>query len=482
MLVVQVHHRVAVLSVAGLAFAPPAAAHGLAERYTLPIPLSLYLAGAAVTVAVSFALLAVFARREWRADYPRYDLSRWRLLRALASPGVLLGCRLAALALLALIVAAAFLGPQSPFKNLAPVMVWVIGWVGLAFLCVLVGDVWNLLSPWSTVFTWAEALAARLRPGRRLALARPWPARLGAWPAVGLFLVFAWLELVWPGRDHPRSLGAALLVYSALTWTGMLVFGREAWLGGGDPLAIFFRLLARFAPAEIVTSGATGPRVIVRPPAVGLLTEEPVHRSILVFVLVVLSTVTFDGFTETPLWSAIRDTLLGGQPERLALSLGLLAFPLLFLGLYLLFARLMARATAHSRPASELGRRFVLTLLPIAIAYHIAHYLPFLLLAGQLVIPLASDPFGRGWDLFGTALYRLDVGVVDARFIWFTAVAAIVAGHVVSIVLAHATAGRLFAGSRLALRSQYPLLVLMVTYTMVSLWILAQPVVETAPG
>src|SRR3972149_287557 len=141
MLVVQVHHRVAVLSVAGLAFAPP----------------------------------AVFARREWRADYPRYDLSRWRLLRALASPGVLLGCRLAALALLALIVAAAFLGPQSPFKNLAPVMVWVIGWGGLAFLCVLVGDVWNLLSPWSTVFTWAAGLAARLRPGRGLAPPRPPP-------------------------------------------------------------------------------------------------------------------------------------------------------------------------------------------------------------------------------------------------------------------------------------------------------------------
>lgn len=142
----------------------------------------------------------------------------------------------------------------------------------------------------------------------------------------------------------------------------------------------------------------------------------------------------------------------------------------------------MALATGHRRSAPDLAGRFVLTLLPIALAYHIAHYLPFLLLAGQLVIPLASDPFGRGWDLFGTTLYRLDVGVVDARFIWFTAVAAIVAGHVVSLVLAHATAGRLFGGSRLARRSQYPMLVLMVAYTMASLWILAQPVVVTAPG
>ncbi|MBI4269488.1 MAG: hypothetical protein HY615_04070 [Candidatus Rokubacteria bacterium] len=479
----RLHQRLAIRSAvacAALALARPAAAHGLAERYTLPIPLSLYLAGAAATVAVSFALLAIFARREWRADDPRCDLSRWWPSRALLSPVALAAGRAVALALLALIVAAAFLGHQSPFKNLAPVMVWVIGWVGLAFLCVLVGDVWNLLSPWATVFAWAEALAARLRPGRRLALDRPWPAWLGAWPAVLLFLVFAWMELVWPGRDHPRSLGAALLAYSALTWTGMLVFGRRAWLGGGDPFAVFFRLLARFAPIEIVTGGAAGTRAILRPPAVGLLTDRPVHPSLLVFVLLVLSSVTFDGFTETPLWTALRDTLLGGLPARVALSLGLVAFPLLFLGLYLLVARLMALAAAHRPPAVELASRFVLTLLPIAIAYHVAHYLPFLLLAGQLVIPLASDPFGRGWDLFGTSLYRLDVGVVGARFIWFTAVASIVTGHVASVVLAHATAARFFAGSRLARRSQYPMLVLMVAYTMVSLWILAQPVVDTA--
>lgn len=151
-------------------------------------------------------------------------------------------------------------------------------------------------------------------------------------------------------------------------------------------------------------------------------------------------------------------------------------------GTGMLVAHLMALAAAHDRSASELESRFVLTLLPIAIAYHVAHYLPFLLLAGQLVIPLASDPFGRGWDLFGTALHRIDVGIVDARFIWFTAVASMVSGHVVSIVLAHATAARLFDGSRLARRSQYPMLLLMVAYTLASLWILAQPVVESTAG
>jgi hypothetical protein len=127
----------------------------------------------------------------------------------------------------------------------------------------------------------------------------------------------------------------------------------------------------------------------------------------------------------------------------------------------------------------ELARRFILTLVPIAIAYHLAHYLSYLLVAGQFIIPLASDPFGFGWDLLGTALYRIDIGIVDARFVWYTAVMAIVVGHIISVCLAHLMAHQLFKDARLATRSQYPMLGLMVCYTMISLWILAQPIVGT---
>jgi hypothetical protein len=185
--------------------------------------------------------------------------------------------------------------------------------------------------------------------------------------------------------------------------------------------------------------------------------------------------------------------LLAGAAPRLVLSLALVACPLFILGVYGLFAWLMVQATVltsgaswTSRPSDRepvttgrLARHFVLTLLPIAIAYHVAHYLSFFLLAGQLVIPLASDPFGLGWDLLGTALHRIDVGLVDARFIWYTAVSAIVTGHVVAVYLAHTTATRIFGNGLTAVRSQYPMLFLMVGYTMISLWILAQPVVGT---
>ena len=125
---------------------------------------------------------------------------------------------------------------------------------------------------------------------------------------------------------------------------------------------------------------------------------------------------------------------------------------------------------------------FVLTLVPIAIAYHLAHYLSFLLMACQYLIPLASDPFGFGWDLFGTTLYVVRISVVDAQFIWYASVAAIVAGHVAAVYLAHVMAMRVYTDKRAALRSQYPMLLLMIGYTMVSLWIIAQPIVTSRFG
>ena len=79
----------------------------------------------------------------------------------------------------------------------------------------------------------------------------------------------------------------------------------------------------------------------------------------------------------------------------------------------------------------------MLTLVPIALAYNLAHYLSLLLISGQTVIPLLSDPFGSGWDLLGTAGYKVNIAIINARVAWYVSVAAIVAGHVVSVYLAH---------------------------------------------
>jgi hypothetical protein len=129
-------------------------------------------------------------------------------------------------------------------------------------------------------------------------------------------------------------------------------------------------------------------------------------------------------------------------------------------------------------PVSNVAKAFVFSLVPIALAYNLAHFLSLLLIQGQLIIRLLSNPFGYGWNLFGTADYQLNTDVVNAQIIWFISLGAIVLGHVVSVFVAHMIALKRVPDHRAALRGQYPMLALMVLYTATSLWIIAQPIVN----
>jgi hypothetical protein len=383
----------------------------------------------------TFVVAALFLRERspGRDISFRFDLPRWLL-------GPL---RVAAVLLFVLSLAAGFFGNQDPYRNLLPTMVWVLWWVGLGFVCALVADFWALLNPLATIFRWAGA------PSLRLA----WPHWLGAWPAVVLFLGFAWAELVWADRDVPARLAGAVLAYALITWAGMFLYGCETWLERGEAFSLAFGVLARFAP-------------------LGHRRAQAVSFSFMVFVLLMLATVTYDGFLETPAMQRITTTLLG-VPALFALSeLGFGESLLIESGLLLLFSLVFVVLFLGTGAARE----FVLTLVPIAVAYHLSHYFSLLLTAGQFVIPLASDPFGAGWDLFGTARYKVDLGVVSPYVFWYGAVALIVVGHVLAVLQAHRLAQRLFQG-RVVVASQLPLMALMVAYTTLSLWILAQPVV-----
>jgi hypothetical protein len=345
---------------------------------------------------------------------------------------------------------------------------------------------WALVNPLDTLFAWAEALWARLRPGGRLAIGLRYPEALGAWPAVVLFLTFVWMELVWERSDTPAYLAAAMLAYAAFTWLGMLLFGRAQWLGRGEVFTLVFGLMARFAPTEMRESDSGSRTLHLRPYGVGLLSREPVPASMVVLVLAMLAAVSFDGFTETPLWASMLEHYApppqgmtsDGEAARTSLqTAGVVGAPLLFVGVYLVVCRLVAWSGGARVPATRIAGLFVLTLVPIAIAYHLAHYLSFLAMAGQYLIPLASDPFGFGWDLFGTRNHFVRIGLVDARAVWYLSIGAIVIGHVIAVYLAHCVAMQAYPDRRVALRSQWPMVALMIGYTMTSLWIIAQPIV-----
>ena len=478
--------------------AAPVQAHAFGPRYDLPLPLELYLVGAGCAVALSFAIMAVFFHAPpARTDRPRIDLLRFRPVQVLFHPAAIAVVRSISVGLFLLVLAAGLFGTQDTLKNLAPTFVWIIWWVGLAYVAALGGNLWSACNPWSIVFAGLERSIRRFGSRTRLDFGLAYPSWLGVWPAVALFGLFAWFELISEAAKLPAPLATAILVYSGLTWLGMIAFGRNVWLAHGEAFSLVFGVLGRFAPIGAPERDSPdGPprRWHLRPYAAGLVVESPCRLSMTAFVLLMLSTVTFDGFKETPLWAGLlgwvalrqwlQPLLLGlhdlGFDYRAVLGTVTLAvFPILFLAVYLGFAWLAKRASGSARPLAEISGLFVFSLAPIAIAYHLAHYLSYLLLAGQLVIPLVSDPFGIGWNLFRTAGYGIDIGIVGAEFVWHFAVVAIVVGHVLAIGVAHFVALRLFGTAAAALRSQYPFLVLMVAYTMASLWILSQPIVAS---
>ncbi|WP_296556829.1 hypothetical protein [Pigmentiphaga sp.] len=472
---------------------PEAHAHGFGQRFDLPLPLWLWLTGAGATIVLTFAALALFARqRDFGAAFLRStDLLRFSLLRRLAHPLAAV-LRTVSCALFLLTLATGFYGNADAYANLTVTMVWVLWWVGMAFFCALVGDLWEIVNPLPTLYRAAVRMI-----GCRESLGWTYPARWAAWPAVILFFAFAWAELIWQDKDVPGAIATALLAYSVLGWIGMLLFGVEAWRRQADAFAMVFRVLGRFAPLEIRGSTPDEPaRLRLRPYAAGLLTKEPVSNSVAAFVLLMLATVTFDGFHETPLMDRIGTAAQMSRPvaetlfalssvtaldetqwlNTLLLLLFPIAFVLIFRGVSAWMLRL-AGETAHAGRAQADLNAMVWSLVPIAVAYHLAHYASLLLTTGQFIIPLASDPFGWGWNLFGTRGRAVDLGILSPAVYWYVAVTLIVVGHVLAVIVAHVEAARRFASHRAALTSQLPMLALMVAYTSLSLWIMAQPIV-----
>ncbi len=427
-----------------MASARDADAHAFGVRYDLPVPLGLYLLSAGSAVAFSFVVIALFVRAP--AAVPTQSGRRFLpVLPERSRPGEAIS-----VFLFLLVIAAGWFGNQNPLRNFAPAAVWIIWWVGFVYLSALFGNVWAAANPWAALFAWAETIARR-----PLSLRLRYPARLDCWPAIFLLIVFVWIELIFPYSASPFWIATLAALYSLLTWIGMILFGRTAWLEHGEAFAVYFGVYGRLSPFS---------------------RKPPPSRAAPPLVLFLLSSVMFDGFLDTPLWTAIAMRLPGSSTVNA--TLGLIVMWLLFGAAYYAISALMAALAGNEHAPEEVARAFAFTLVPIALAYQIAHYLTYILIQGQYIIPLASDPFGHGWDLLGTAGYRVNIAIVGPRFAWAIALGAIVLGHIGAIWLAHKRALTFFRTPRRALRSQYAMTALMVGFTVFSLTIIAQPIVE----
>jgi len=480
--------------------APPVRGHGFGASYDLPVPPFLYWIGGGVVVAISFVLISLFVgeRRGKTGNYPRYNLLLTPFRNLLESRAVAFCAKLVSVLVLAVVIVSGLLGTQVPSLNFAPTLVWIIWWVGLGFVQALIGNAWAVLNPFKATF---DALRPLVRPP----LLR-YPKNIGVFPALLLFLTFAWIELISPFSANPATIASLAIAYMLITWIGMILFGEYVWLRYGEAFSVFFGFLSMFAPTEVRVRdrqacmkcslgcaakkecvncyecfGASTRREInLRPFAVGLLGED-VGLDRLAFVLLMLASVSFDGLSRTLTWFGwigINPFALPSQAQRFVLilpnTLGLLAVYALFIIIYSSVI-LAGRGLAGSRnPPGGMAASFAISLLPIAMVYHFAHYSTYLFINGQDIVRLVSDPLGLGWNLFGTSGFRPWTSL-NYLVVWHYQVALIVIGHIVAVYIAHRISLKTFGDHRAAVRSQYPMLLLMVMYTMVGLWLLSAP-------
>jgi hypothetical protein len=448
-----------------------ASAHGIVQREDLPIPQWLFAWAAALVLVVSFVALGALWPR------PRLEQPAWRPLpggRVLGSLLVEVVCGAVGVSLLAVVLLAGWIGGGTALDNLAPTFILITFWVGLAFASVLLGDVFALLSPWRAIGRaagWLVRTVAR-RPPPHL----PYPERLGRYPAALVILAFGWIELVSGWGDAPVTLASAACGYALLTLLAQALFGVEPWTRRGEGFAVYFGLLARLSAWE------RRGRVLGLRPALGGLPRLERAPGTVAFVVTMIGVVTFDGLEQGPAWRSLQAHLVDGftalgvdaeAAPRWAATLGLLAAVAL-IGAFYRLGIAGARGVGGRFGEPELRSRFVHTLVPIAAVYVAAHYFTFLLFEGQGVIYLASDPFGQGWDLFGTASVGIDYGLISQTGTWYVQVAFVLCGHVAGLVLAHDRALALYDDVRLAVRSQYWMLGVMVGFTSLALWLLAQ--------
>ena len=448
-------------------------AHGLVARSDLPIPEWLFGWAAAMVLVVSFVALAVL----W--PEPKLETVRWRSLggfgRVLASRPVEIVCGAIGVFLLGVVVYAGLRGTQSSTANFAPTFVYVIFWLALVPLSVVFGDVFKAFNPWRAIGRAVGWVASKLARGG-LPAPLAYPERLGHWPAAAGVFGFAVMELVASNGDKPETLAIATLVYSALTFVAMALYGVETWSARGEAFSVYFNLFSRMSPVE-TRDGVVG----LRPPLAGLAALKAGAGTV-ALLAVMIGSVTFDGASEAPLWTGIAPDIssffgdVGLKPQHaleLTFLIGLTAAVLLIYGFYRL-GIMGARSVGGGFTSERLARAFVHSLVPIALAYVAAHYFTLLLFQGQAIGFLASDPLGDGSDLFGTAGNQIDYTLIGANATWYWQVGFIVAGHVAGLILAHDRALALYDKPRLAVRSQYWMLAVMVGFTSLALWLLSQ--------
>ena len=441
-----------------------AAAHPAEQALVLLLPTELYTTAGTLTVVASIVLISVLpvglTDRVFRSA-ALVGASRFGTIQTVTS--------LISTACVFALIYVGITGPRDPQANLLPLMLWTGWWIGLFTVQGLLFDVWRWINPWSALY---DLLIQRPEPILRF------PNWLGAWPAAVLFFAYQVFLLADIAPSDPNRLANILLGYWVFTFTAMILFGKDAWLRRGEWVTVLFGLIGRLRIVH------WDDRLRIGLPGWRALTEK-LDVSLATFCLMILISGSFDGLKETFWWLGrigVNPLEFPGRSAVVVPSvLGLIGAHVVVLTLFVaaLALGILGLNTKAKPGLKDCYCRFAIAILPIALGYHIAHYLVTALVQTQYLAATLGDPLARGRNLFGLGHIRVTTGFLNTtdtvRMILLTNVYAVVISHVISVVMAHKIAGDLAQTRRDVIVLQLGLSALMIAYTVFGLWLLSTP-------
>ena len=401
--------------------------HGVVNVGDLPIPFDMVLNSSALVVLITFVYLKV----SWKESIvtPRQEVFNDKQNFI----GKLFG-----IIILFLLVAPGIFGNESSKTSVAPLILWVFLWIGVPVLGLLFGDIYSKFNPLNLFSLKSEKPES-------------------VYFACILFIGLTWFELVWRKPGNPLNI--AIVLITLFVCVNLLRYFLKKSLIEVDPLLLLHYLYSKLK----------------------LFNSKPYFRSLLdnignlaklkgieYFVLLMIGTVTYDGLRETTFWY----NQFGSRTDDMGFST--MMFLIMNLGtiLFYRFACFFAiKVGGSDLKLNHVSNLFGHTMLPIAFAYHVTHYLTLLLFESQTFFYRFNDPIGIGMNILNVEEPTINY-FIEPLVIWGIQVAVTLLGHMLSVVLAHDLAVKLF-GHQQSDKTQYIFLFITVALTLQALFVLS---------
>lgn len=403
--------------------------HGIGNVGDLPIPFETVLNISAWVIVLTFVFLKVSWKQSVLIEKEVVEAKKQSI------SGKVLG-----LFVLSLLIFPGLIGNEEAKTSITPLIIWVFLWIGVPVLGLIFGDIYAKFNPLSII------------PSDEKKPTTVWFASL-------LFLGLTWFELVWRKPGNPSHIGVVFIILFVVTTGVRILFGKASI--EVDPLHLLHHLYAKL-------------RFTVSRPFYKNMLENIANLSnfkgMEYFILLMIGTVTYDGLRGTTFWY----NLFGSSTLDIGFStLSFLAINIIIISSYRFACWFALKVSGEKKDLNDISLLFAHTMLPIAFAYHVTHYLSLLLYESQTIFYRLNDPYGLGWNLFGIEEITINYFLTPVA-LWGIQVFLTLAGHMLSVVLAHDLSIKLF-GHQQSDKTQYIFLLITVCLTLQALFVLSVP-------